>query len=253
MEQEEMEIDLLALAKALWRRAWAIILAMVIMGGVFFGYTYMCIDPTYESSALIYVNNSTVSVGSVSISATELSAAKTLVQTYIVILKSRTVLEDVIAETGVDYTYEELYDMIEAKDVNSTEIFEVKVTSTDPEEAETIANTIAIMLPEKIAAIVDGSSVRIVDYAIVPSHRAAPSYTKNTAIGIVLGFVLSCAVIICMELFDETVRSEDYLTQNYPDIPLLAVVPDMDSSKNRNGYGYGYGYDTGKTAKGGKK
>lgn len=143
--------------------------------------------------------------------------------------------------------------MIEASAVNSTEIFEVTVTSTDPEEAENIANTIAVMLPDKIAAIVDGSSVRIVDYAIVPSHRAAPSYTKNTAIGMVLGFVLSCAVVICMELFDETVRTEDYLTQTYPDIPLLAVVPDMDASKN-HGYGYyGYGETGGKSSKGGKK
>jgi capsular polysaccharide biosynthesis protein len=110
-------------------------------------------------------------------------------------------------------------------------------------------------MPDAIASIVDGSSVRIVDYAVVPSVRTSPSYAKNTAIGVVIGIILSCAVIICMELFDETVRSEDYLTQTYPDIPLLAVIPDM-ASGGGSGYGshYGYAYSAdNKSGKGGKK
>ena len=37
--------------------------------------------------------------------------------------------------------------MIEAGAVNSTEVFEIQVTSADPEEAERIANCIAELLP----------------------------------------------------------------------------------------------------------
>ena len=176
---------------------------------------------------------------SFSISNADLTAAQKLVDTYIVILNSRTALNEVIEEAGVDYTCEELKEMITAKAVNSTEVFEVVVTSKSPAEAERIANTIAVVLPDKIADIVEGSDVRIVDYAVVPAHRSSPSYTRNTVIGMLLGAVLSAAIVILAYLFDENIRSEDYLTQTYPDIPLLSVIPDMTVTKQRPGY-YGY-------------
>ena len=243
------EIDLLELAKALVRRWWALVLAVVIFGMAAFGYTYFLIDPLYKSSALLYVNNSDISLGSTSfsISSADLTAAQKLVNTYIVILKSRTALNEVKSRANLDYSYEELKDMISAAPVNSTEVFEVVVTSKDPAEAERIANTIASILPDKISDIVSGSDVRIVDYAVIPSHRSSPSYTRNTAIGMILGLIISAIVVIIAYLMDDNIRSEDYLTQTYPDIPLLAVIPDMVGSKHSGGYygyrygGYGYG------------
>ncbi|MGM9615436.1 MAG: YveK family protein [Oscillospiraceae bacterium] len=234
---EETEIDLLELAKALMRRAWFIILVTVLVAAAAFGYTYCFVTPMYTATALMYVNNTSFSVGSTSfsISASELTAAQSLVDTYGVILKSRMTLEDIIQKDNLDYTYEELYSMIQTKAVNSTEIFEVSVTSSKPAEAEYIANTIAEVLPDKIAAIVEGSDVRIVDYAVIPSSRTSPSYTKNTAIGALLGLVIAAAVVILQYMLDENIRSEDYLAQTYPNIPLLSVVPDMSNRSREHG------------------
>jgi len=236
---EEMEIDLLRLVQALWRKAWAIILAAVMFGGCFFAGTALLIKPKYKAEALMYVNSSNITVGGtkVSISQSELTAAQTLVDTYIVILNTRTTLDDVIAQSGVPYTYEELMEkeMIHAEAVNGTEVFSIEVTSTDPIEAELLANTIARILPEKIASIVEGSSARIVDYAVVPAEKASPSLTKNTLIGAVLGFVLACGVVVVLELMDEQIHDSDYLTETYG-IPVLAVIPDLLSTKSKNDY-----------------
>lgn len=251
---DEIEIDLLKLAEVLMHRAGIIIVATLLVAAIAFGITFYFITPVYTSSALMYVNNSSFSVGSTSfsISSAELTAAKSLVDTYVVILKSRTTLEDIIRRDGLAYTYEELYGMVDASAVNSTEIFEVNVTSESPAEAERIANTIAEVLPEKISSIVEGSDVRIVDYAVIPSQRTSPSYTMNTVIGALVGFVFSAAIIIMQYLFDESIRSEDYLTQTYPNIPLLAVVPDMMSSKNEKYGGY-YGSSSSSSSSGGEK
>ena len=236
---EEIEIDLLRLLGALWRKAWAIALAAVIFGGSFLLGTALFIKPLYKAEALMYVNSSNITVGGtkVSISQSELTAAQTLVDTYIVILNTRTTLEDVIEQSGVPYTYEELMEkkMIQAAAVNSTEVFSIEVTSTSPKEAELLANTIARVLPEKIASIVEGSSARIVDYAVIPSEKDSPSLLKNTAIGAILGFILACGVIVTMELMDEQIHDSDYLIQTY-DIPVLAVIPDLLSSKSNNDY-----------------
>jgi capsular polysaccharide biosynthesis protein len=190
---------------------------------------------------MMYVNNSGITVGSTSftISGSEISAAKTLVDTYSVILKSRTVLEDVIEMDNLSYSYDTLYNMVSSSAVNDTEIFQITVTSSSPTEAEMIANTLADILPEKISGIVAGSDVRVVDYAVVPASRISPSYTSNTAKGAMLGILLAAAYIVLRYLLDEKIHSEDYLTNTYPDIPLLAVVPDMGDKKGK-GSGDGY-------------
>lgn len=235
--EQELEIDVLELARVLWKKAWAILLAAVIFAGSFLSCTVIFIRPKYTAETLLYVNSSNISLGSakVSISASELSAAQSLVDTYIVILKTRTTLNDVIAQSGVPYTYEEIIenDMIKAEAVNSTEVFAIEVTSTDPKEAETLANTIGAVLPNKIASIVEGSSARIVDYAVVPSKKSSPSLTKNTLIGFVLGAFLAAAVVVVKKLMDTKVRDTDYLKQSY-DIPVLAVIPDLTSSSGKN-------------------
>ena len=235
--EEFIEIDIFRLVKAVWQKMWAVVLSAVILGASAIGFTHLFIEPTYKASALLYVNNSSFSVGNTSfnISTSSLSAAQELVNTYIVILKARTSLNEIIEYAELDRTYSELQSMISAAPVNSTEIFEVVVTSTDPAESEKIANAIATLLPKRIAEIVDGSSVRVVDYAIVPTSRSAPSYTKNTFIGIILGVFLSVAIIVLRELFDVFVREEFYLSQTYP-YPVLAAIPNMRNSKSNGHY-----------------
>ncbi len=234
-KDDVMVIDLVQLAKALWRRAWAIVLAMIICGGAAFSYAYFLVTPLYQASAMMYVNNSSVSVGSTQVDLSDLNAAQSLVETYLVILKTRGTLEEVIEAADVPYTYEQLSGMITAGAVNSTEVFEIQVTSADPQEAEKLANTIADLLPERISQIIDGSSAKIVDYAVVPSHKSSPSISRYTMIGLLLGAVISCGVIILFELFDEQIRDEDYVRETF-DLPLLAAVPDLLSKSRENYY-----------------
>lgn len=236
-KEENQEIDLLRLFGALWRRAWAIVLAAVIFGGCALAYTVFLVKPLYKARTLLYVNNSAISVGDakLSISQGELTAAQSLVDTYSVILKTRTTLEEVIRQANLSYTYEELVEMISAASVNSTEIFYIEVTSPSPTEAELIANTIGRVLPGKIAAIVDGSSVRIVDTAVVPARKSSPSLAKNTAMGILLGIVLACGVIVIGELRDTQIHGPEDLLQSY-DIPVLAVIPDLMAADKHSGY-----------------
>ena len=163
---EVIEIDLLHLLKVLWDKVWLIAIAMLLCGMAMFVHTRFFVTPLYKSSALMYVNNSSISLGSTSVSLADLSASKGLVDTYIVILKTRLTLNEVIERANLDYTYGQLSSMVSASAVNDTEIFRITVTGPDPVEATEIANTIADVLPDKINDILDGSSARLVDFAV---------------------------------------------------------------------------------------
>ena len=96
------EVDMITLMSALWRRAWIIALISVVLGSIYFAWARFLITPTYEASALMYVNN-TQDPGK-PISNSELSAAQSLVDTYMVILSSRTTLDQIRSAAKLTYT-----------------------------------------------------------------------------------------------------------------------------------------------------
>ena len=238
--QEEYEIDLLKLGKSLWHYAWLLVAAMVVCGALAFVCARFMITPLYEASSMLYVNNSSVSLGStkVSITSGDLSAQSGLIDTYSVILTSRNTLEAVIDKTELPYSYEQLKPMISAGSVNNTGVLRITATNDDPAVAAVIANALTDVLSERIVSIVEGSSVEVVDYAVVPTTAASPNVMRYTLIGILLGLVLSAAFVVLRTLMDSTIRGEDFLLENYKDIPVLTMVPDLNSDK-QGGYYYG--------------
>lgn len=244
-------IDLLHICTQLLRRLWIIILAGIIGAGVGFSVSSFGIAPKYSSKIMLYVNNSSISLGSTnfSISASEISAAQSLVETYVVILNTRTTLEKVIEEAEVDYTYGQLASMISAAPVNETEVFSVKVTCGDPYEAAKIANCIAEVLPVRISEIIDGSSMEVVDVAVPNLSKVSPSITNYTIVGLLIGIILAVLVLTVLVIVDNTIHDEDYIIQVY-EYPILAKVPDLlDSEAAKFNY---YSYNEHSIRKGGK-
>lgn len=256
MQNDEIEIDLKQLVDALLDKSWLIVAVAVLCAMVTFAGTFLFITPQYQSAAMFYVNNSDISVGkaTLSLEASDISASRGLVETYIVILNTRETMLDVIDYAGVDVTYEAVKGMIKAEAVEETEVFRVTVTSPDPMQAEQIANAIAYILPKRIATIIEGTSAKVVDAAVVATRPSSPSYTRNTMLGFLIGLVLAAGLIVLRELMDITVRTEEDIARNCK-YPVLAAVPDMEVS-SKGGYYYGYGSKEkyqGKTGSGRKK
>ena len=253
--QEYYVIDLLRILKFLWHKVIIILLIGIAVAAIVFCYTMFAVVPQYSASIMLYVNNSSFSIGStsVSISASELSAAQSLVDTYIVIMNNRTTMEQVAERTQLDHSPEKIMSMIKAVPVDGTEVFRVTVTTDDPYEAAQIANCIAEVLPLRIAEIIEGSSMRIVDDAVVNMQKVSPNITKNTAMGFIIGCLGACALFALVVFFDDTIRNEDNISQTYG-LPVLAKIPNMTLNEGGKEYGYykGYGHSSSKHKKEGK-
>ena len=246
-KQDVQEIDLLKLLKVLWGKVWLIIAAAFVGGVAFFLYTFFFITPQYQSSALLYVNNNSLDIGSTKLNITsgDISASSSLIDTYCVILKSRTTLEQARFEGELPYTYEQLRSKVSGSAEGKTPVFKITVTDPDPEMAANICNTVVEIMVDPnsgISGIVEGSSVSVIDYAVVARSASSPSYMKNTAIGMLMGFVIACGIIILISLMDSTIREEDFLLEKYKEIPILATVPDLVEDSVGGYYGYGSAY-----------
>ena len=240
--KEYYTIDLLHIVKSLWHRAWVIALSGFIAAAIGFSISAYVIPKQYSSSIMLYVNNSSFSLGntSFSISSSEITAAQSLVKTYSEILNNRTTLERVIDKENLPYTYRELSKMISAEPSNETEIMRVTVVADDPYEAARIAKCISEVLPVRISEIIDGASMEVVDSAVPKLEKISPNITQYTAIGLVLGVLISVIILVISAMLDDTIHDEEYVLQNY-DCPILAKVPNLlDSGNNKYGYYYKY-------------
>ena len=225
MEGQEIEISLQEIIMILWRKAWLIILCLVVGGGIGFGVSRYLIAPTYSSRISMYVNNNKDRSDS-TLNINDINASQKLVTTYIQILKSELVLNEVIQQMGLEYTTDELREMISASAVNSTEILEVIVTSKDPEEAAAIANKLAKVAPPQIIRVVQAGDVQLIDEAVVSLEPVAPNTKINTLIGAIAGVVLAAGVILILAMLDISVKSAEDLSKRY-DLPVLGVIPDL--------------------------
>ena len=237
--RENFEIDLKRMVVVLWSNLWIILLVAALVAMLAFGYAWFMITPTYSASAQLYVNNNYPD--SPGYSSSQLVAAQDLADTYMIIMRSRNVLNAVSEETGLGSSYSQLRGMIRASSVNDTEVFQVTVVCTNYQHATIIANAIADILPVKLPEVVDVASVRVVDYAVENPNPVGPSYAKYALVGGLAGALITALVLIITELLDTSINSEEYLTHVYKEYPLLAVVPGAQSTKT--GYkGYYRGY-----------
>ena len=239
-KREYFVVDIMHILRVLWNKIWMILLIAFMAAVAGFSWATFVVTPKYSSQIMLYVNNNAFSLGDMgfSVSSSQLTAAQSLVKTYTVILKNRTTLETVIQKTGVPYDYEELYGMIEASDVNKTEILKVTVTSTDPEEAAKIVNCIAEILPQRISEVIEGASMTVIDTGIVDPDPVAPNTINYTLIACVLGGLTTAAVLAIFAVLDDTIHDEEYIQQTY-NYPILAKVPDLlsqSNSKKNDGY-----------------
>lgn len=240
------QLDILEIVFAVIRKWWLVVVSMLLCGTIAFCYAAFKITPLYRTSAMVYVSNTNSSVVDTSrlnlsgVDMADLNVSSRLVRTYLVILRSRTTLERVIEKADLPYSYEALLGMISASAVDETEVFSITVTSPSPEEAEKIANTITDVLPEVISMVLEGSSTKIVDYAIIPGGKVSPNVTKYTLTGMLLGALLGVGIIVLTVLLDYKIHTEEYLAENFPDLPLLALVPDIGAESGKGYYSSRY-------------
>jgi capsular polysaccharide biosynthesis protein len=225
-----ISIDLMSLFEVLVSKVKMIIFMVIVFAVIGALMSKFVIVPKYTATVTFYVNNNKNSV-SQNLSYSDLSAASMLVPTYIELIKSKSVLKTVEEKINTGYTSDQLASMISASEQgDETQLMVLQVTNSNPENAYLIANAIADIAPTKIVELMDGSSVKVVDYAEMPTEPTSPNVLKNTVIAAVLGLVLSIGIIFLRYILETSIKSEDDIKRMFPNIPVIGVVPEIEAN-----------------------
>ncbi len=236
-QNREEQVDIWRYAKALWRQAWIVLLSTVLIATGAFIYSRTMITPTYRSGFTTYVNNKMEidNMGSTTVS--DLNASYALAYTYESIITSRSVITEAVALCKENGTYPlrgNVAYKVSTSVAEKAPVISVYVEAPNPEFARDLAVAIAQVAPNHVERVVEGSSMRIIDDATLPKSPSAPSDSRNALLGGLIGFVLSCLVLIGLEFFLDKVQGTEDLEKRY-DVPVLGTIPNMDQARKAAG------------------
>lgn len=196
------------------------VFAFMIIGNI---YTIATRVPMYKSDTTIVL----VSENDKEYNTNELQLNKNLVGTYSEIIKSRKVLEPVIENLRLKYTYGELKSNISVTSVTNTEIIRITVNDKKAEKATRIANEIADVFTKEVQKIYKLNNVSVVDKAVSNPNPYNVNFVKDNLIYIALGLIISCGIIFIKFYFDTTIKTSEEI-ENKLGLTILGVVPKVE-------------------------
>lgn len=220
-DNDEMEIDLIEILYALKKKI-LIIVAALLAGALIAGvYTRLMITPLYNATSTVLVISKETTLTSIA----DLQFGSQLTKDYSMLITSRSVLEEVIDNLGLDMGYGTLRGSVSINNPDETRILQITVTNPDPELAKKLADELAAVSSDYIGDKMEVVPPKIIEEAEVPASQASPSLSRNVMLGALAGLVLSAGVVTLMTIMDDSLRSEDDI-ERYLKIPTLASIPD---------------------------
>ena len=203
--------------------AWIIITVLLIIaiGNIYRIFTRI---PLYKSDTSIVLVSSNQNTNS---SYTDLQVNKNLVSTYSEIIRSRKVLEPVINNLELDYSYNILKSNVSVAAVTDTEIIKITVSDKDPKKAKRIADEIATVFSKEVQEIYKLDNVSIVDKAVQSTKPYNINHIKDNIIFIGIGLIISCGIIFIVFYFDTTIKTSEEI-ENKLGLTIIGTVPRVD-------------------------
>ena len=133
------------------------------------------------------------------------------------------------ADSRIEPTYSmgQLKNMVSASVSNDDNgLVTVSVTTTDPADAQTIAQTIRDNMQVQISFTIKDGAMELLDEPNLPSRPSSPNYKKYGLFGAALGFVLTVLYVLLKELFDRRVNKKSELEKQFG-LPILASIPNL--------------------------
>lgn len=224
-----MELDIKDILSII-KKGIVLIIVLTLLGAVLMGtYTYLCVSPKYTATAKMYVYNER-SASTQYISSSDLTVSKSLVDTYLIIIKSRPVVErsreiliQMSSEKYSGITVEEIQRALGGKSIDETETFTVTATTTDPAKSADIVNAVILAAPDGIKEIVKGASASVIEDAIVPQGASWP-LMRNVVLGAAVGMVIALVVVFLKTFLDKTIHGYSDFSKNF-ELPVIGIIP----------------------------
>ena len=219
--------------QTLRQRMWTIMLVALVTTGSAIGFSLLQ-TPTYESSVLIQVGEKTTGDTN---SALDVADLQELTLTVAKAVPTTPVAEAVVErlEDPPEGGAGAVLANSSAEPDPGTVFVNVSYRASDPKRAQLIADTIGIVLSEKIPEMNLGANAitaTVWEPATLPETPLSPDPIRNGIIALVLGSLLGVVLAFLLEFVSDRWNSRDEV-EEVSGVPTLGVVPKFRVSARR--------------------
>ncbi|UVI27910.1 YveK family protein [Paenibacillus spongiae] len=223
------ELDLKHYISIIRKRIWIVALVVVLGTAAAGVISYMLIKPVYQAYTKLIVNSPNIKAGMLQLDLNAINTNISLINTYKEIIRTPAIMDLVVQkhpEFGV--TTEELMQKITFSSVNGTQVVTLTYTDHDYKKAANIVNAISEVFQEQIPQIMMVDNVYLLHMAKVEKMPSPvkPNPKVNMAISFVLCFLLGIGIILLLDYFDDTIKTEADVERALG-LPTLGAVPSI--------------------------
>ena len=198
----------------------------------------------------MYVKNSAVSTEpNPDVDLNDLYVSKSLASTYITVLKSNAVMNEVGMKLTERHDIDELALIFRVRNnqisvssikkcfsmstVDQTEVIRITANTLDPEISADMCNIMAEIAPDFLIRVVGAGSVEIIDTAVPETHPVSPNVPLATMIGVIIGCGLGVFTVLLIDYFDDTIKDTEDLSNRYGK-SILGEIQTMEPEKAKS-------------------
>lgn len=228
-EKDRIEIDVIQMLKALWKRKLIIVIVAIVTGMIAFAYSSFVIKPEFTSTTRIYVVNRNQG-DKPGLTNQDLQAGSYLVKDYREIILSQDVLEKVVADQNLNIDVKTLGRKVQVTVPVDTRIVSISVRDFKPEEASRIANALREVAAQKIISVTRVSDVTTLEEARPATSPSSPNIRRNTLMGTLVGAGVVIILVLLFELLDDRIKRPEDI-EEVMHLSLLGVIPNLEKIK----------------------
>ena len=235
--------------KDLWglfvQRLWVIVLAAFVCSVGSLTIDRMTFDPQYASTATLYILRQT-DAANPSDANSDFSLALKVVNDCTYLLKSHTVLDEVLSVLNLDMEYEDLYDCVSTTNPEDTRILEVTVKAESPEMAKRIVDRICTIGSKRIEEAMGFQQVNLYEFGTTDPDPCNRTRLLTFALAGVAAAVITYVIFLIIFLLDDRIKTDEDV-ERYLGLSILGNVPNANSKKTGK-YGYYKAYTSRKAS-----
>ncbi|MFR7545025.1 MAG: YveK family protein [Clostridia bacterium] len=224
------ELNLKQLINIIWNGKKYIIITIILSVLLGIGYSYFLVTPKYEASTTLVLakaEEKATNEISTGITQTDLNINQNLVSTYRELIRSKTVIREVMENLKIkDLKETTLKNNITVSSVRDTELIEITVKDENPERATNIANEIAKVFTVHVAEIYNINNVHVIDKAETNNIPYNVHHAKDIFVFVLIGVIFSIVSIIIISLLDTTVKTQEDIKKT-TGMLILAEIPEI--------------------------
>jgi capsular polysaccharide biosynthesis protein len=222
---EENSMDLSGIFYVLNKRKSIIItitLVAVIISGIL---SFFIMSPVYESQATAIVGKKNDANSNIQYN--DVMMYQNLTKTYATIATSKLVEGKTAEKIGNGMTADKLDKLITVTPETGTQILDISVQGSTPEEALSRVTALSEAFIETAPSVYNAGEVKIMDKGGLPKKTIKPRKTLNIAVAFLLGIMVSVGLSFLLEYMDSTLKTPEDIKKHL-DLPVLGTIPVHD-------------------------